>query len=124
MRVHNVKSWPHQFGAIIEGRKTAELRKNDRGYQVGDRLLLREWDPFRNLYTGRSAKAEITHKLDKDNVCAVSREALLPEYAILSIKLVFSRGCATPECPNDPGGNIWDDYTYCDECHERINGRL
>lgn len=119
MKVHIVKSWPHQFRAILDERKTAELRKNDRNYKVGDCLLLREWNPSRQLYTGRSAKVEITHKLDKDNVCAVSREALLPEYAILSIKLVFSRGCATPKCSNDPGGNIWDDYKYCDECHEK-----
>lgn len=42
---HCLKTWPEQFQAVVEGRKTAEMREDDRGYQVGDELLLREWLP-------------------------------------------------------------------------------
>jgi hypothetical protein len=43
MTVHELKSWPEFFSAIETGEKTFELRRNDRNYQVGDVLVLREW---------------------------------------------------------------------------------
>lgn len=36
--------WPEQYAALRSGLKTCEFRKNDRDFQVGDVLLLREWD--------------------------------------------------------------------------------
>jgi hypothetical protein len=45
MITHELKCWPDFFDAIASGRKPFEVRKNDRGYQAGDRLILRKWDP-------------------------------------------------------------------------------
>lgn len=42
-RVHELKILPQFFNSVIRGDKRAELRKNDRDYQVGDALMLREW---------------------------------------------------------------------------------
>jgi hypothetical protein len=61
---HEVKCWPEFFSAILEGRKTFEIRVDDRGYQVGDYLLEREFDPtdYKNGgrgYTGQSLKVQI-----------------------------------------------------------------
>lgn len=50
---HELKTWPEYFQAVWDGNKTFELRKNDRDYQVGNRLILREWCPKLNDYTGR-----------------------------------------------------------------------
>ena len=36
MKLHELKIKDEYFNAIIEGKKTFELRKNDRDYQVGD----------------------------------------------------------------------------------------
>ena len=36
MKLHNLKIKEEYFEAILQGRKTFELRKNDRDYQVGD----------------------------------------------------------------------------------------
>lgn len=44
-RVIDLKTWPEPFAAIRAGLKPWELRKNDRDYQVGDVLRLREWLP-------------------------------------------------------------------------------
>ena len=85
---HMVKSWPHQFIAVKAGMKVAELRKNDRDYVVGDHMVLNEYDPTTEKYSGRTVEVEITHKLDKNNVCAVSKMALSDDYAILSVKLL------------------------------------
>jgi hypothetical protein len=42
MTTHELKCWPEMFDAVAEGRKTFDVRKNDRGYQTGDRLVLRK----------------------------------------------------------------------------------
>ena len=44
---HRVKSWPENFSAVVAGRKTFEIRRDDRSppYQCGDLILLQEWVP-------------------------------------------------------------------------------
>lgn len=42
---HELKCHPEYFGRICRGQKTFEIRKNDRDFQVGDILVLREYDP-------------------------------------------------------------------------------
>jgi len=61
MTVHELKSWPEFFEAVWRGEKTAELRKNDRGFKVGDVLRLREWEPNTQMYSGREVRREVTH---------------------------------------------------------------
>ena len=45
MTAHDLKCWPGPFRALLEGVKKFEIREDDRGYQVGDILVLREWLP-------------------------------------------------------------------------------
>jgi hypothetical protein len=47
MRFHYIKTWPVFFKAILSGRKTFEIRWDDRKYEEGDVLVLLEWDPER-----------------------------------------------------------------------------
>lgn len=42
---HELKVIPPYFDALVSGSKTFEVRKNDRAYQRGDVLILREWHP-------------------------------------------------------------------------------
>ena len=42
---HELKLHPRYFNRVADGTKPFEIRKNDRDYQVGDRLILREYDP-------------------------------------------------------------------------------
>lgn len=55
MKVHELKTWPEPFQSIEDGRKTHEVRLDDRGFCVGDVLHLREYDPGVQRYTGREA---------------------------------------------------------------------
>lgn len=47
MTVHEVKCDPHMFARLLDGSKTFEVRKDDRGYQTGDELVIREHDSER-----------------------------------------------------------------------------
>lgn len=42
---HTLKIWPQFFSRVLDGTKTFEVRNNDRGYQAGDTVELREWNP-------------------------------------------------------------------------------
>ncbi len=57
------KIWPEYFSAILEGKKTFELRLNDFAIEAGDTLLLREWDPATQKYTGREIEKEVGYVL-------------------------------------------------------------
>lgn len=50
-RFHALKTWPSFFDAVMDGSKTFEVRKNDRGYCPGDIILLQRFDPQTGTYT-------------------------------------------------------------------------
>lgn len=80
MSVHELKTWPEYFVPITEGRKNFEYRKNDRGFEVGDILLLREYEPDgMGRYTGRFVERHVTF------VLLGPLMGVPPGYAILSI---------------------------------------
>lgn len=58
---HPLKCWPEFFQAIVERKKTFEVRKNDRDFKVGDTLRLYEYDPKSKTYTGRVHTVEVTY---------------------------------------------------------------
>lgn len=49
-KTHELKITPKYFEDVARRSKRFEVRKNDRGFQILDRLLLREWDGEK--YTG------------------------------------------------------------------------
>lgn len=85
---HELKSWTMFYKDIITGDRTSDIRYNgDRRFKVGDFLLLKEWDPVANVYTGREHTVKITYiQTNKSNPCAISHLALHDDYVVLSIK--------------------------------------
>ena len=79
---HRIKTHPAPFEMVISGEKPFEIRKDDRGYSVGDTLTLCEYDPNASLFTGREHVVVVT--------CAIQAKAWIPgadpEYVILGIK--------------------------------------
>ena len=66
-KIHCLKTWPVYYQAIVEPdvlkRKTVEVRKDDRDYQVGDCLILQEYDPDKERTTGETTTRVVTHIL-------------------------------------------------------------
>lgn len=60
---HELTLWPACFAAVKAGSKPFDVRENDRNFQVGDQLLLREFDPDRQEYTGRSLVRWVSYLL-------------------------------------------------------------
>lgn len=57
---YDLKTWPSAFAAVRAGLKAWELRLDDRGYEVGDNLILREWDNHAETYTGEIERRTVT----------------------------------------------------------------
>lgn len=86
MQTHDLKTWPSFFADIMSGAKTFELRRDDRGFAVGDILHLREWDPKTEHYSGQSTYVKVAHLLHHDPVagCAATF-GLRDGFVIMSI---------------------------------------
>ena len=58
---HFLKTLPVYFNRTWELEKQFEIRKNDRGFQNGDKITLSEWDGEK--YTGRRIETTIKYIL-------------------------------------------------------------
>lgn len=61
-KTHIIRLAAMYFDDVASGKKSFELRKNDRGYKEGDVLELMEFKDGRN--TGREIKADIIYMLE------------------------------------------------------------
>ncbi len=75
---HELKTRPRQFCAVLSGHKKYEIRVNDRNFQEGDELMLLEWDPKTQQYTGRHILTVVTYMTRggewriPENLCVMS----------------------------------------------------
>lgn len=84
MKTHNKKLIQPYFDDVWNGNKTFEIRKNDCDYQVGDILILCEFDEKTSRYTGAWLVVKIVYKIE-------DFAGIENGYCILGIK-VLERG--------------------------------
>jgi len=77
LRIPSVKLCLEVYAEIIKGKKSYEVRKNDRDYIAGDCIALNEYD--RGEYTGRFVLAHII-SVEEYPQC------LAPDYIILQLE--------------------------------------
>lgn len=58
---HELKILPEYYEPVAIYQKQFEIRKNDRNYKVGDRLVLKEWDGEK--FTGREVVRYVNYIL-------------------------------------------------------------
>ena len=61
VKEHELKTHSLFFWSVFEGVKTFEIRKDDRGFAIGDHLKLREWHPLTDAYTGAAITVRVTY---------------------------------------------------------------
>lgn len=79
---HELKIWPEYFTPVWMGSQSVQVRINDRDFKACDGLLLREYNPIGEKYTGAMLKRVITH-------VGIGMTGVQPDYAVLSIRPVF-----------------------------------
>lgn len=104
-RCHDLKCWP-EFYLPVEGeRKAFEVRKNDRDFRVGDLLLLREWSPAMEAYTGDCCVREVGYVLEGRD--AGGAGGIEPGYCVMSLERTSEVSAARLVGPL-----IYEDFVY------------
>lgn len=81
---HDLKLVQPFFNDVLTGKKKFEIRKNDRDFKIGDELILKEYIPETESYTGEVLQMVITYILDDKNYCKAG-------YVILGIESIWDR---------------------------------
>ena len=88
MTVHRLKIYPDYYYDICSGKKTAEIRLDDRDYNVGDTLYLCPWTAATGYTDDPFVCVRITHILKSTDFPGLS-----PGFSLLSFHVfAFDRG--------------------------------
>lgn len=80
------KVWPEYFQLILNGKKKIELRLADFNIDEGDVLVLEEYDPETNTYTGRRIK-KVAKSIIKFNPTRMHRVEDIKKYGFYIIEI-------------------------------------
>lgn len=94
-RTHHLKTWPEYFEQVLSGRKPFEHRLNDRDFQVGDELVLQEFDPRTRTLTGREITRRVTCVLPGDDRFGITRDFVCMGMAPIAERLYPEAGTLT-----------------------------
>lgn len=104
MRIHELKILDHFFEDVVSGKKTFEVRRNDRDFHAGDLLALNEIKSPEDAscckhpeYTGRSCVVKVNYILDAPHL-------LQHDYVVLGI-----RPCRVGPAYGTPGRMFGDE---------------
>lgn len=88
-RTHELKIAPRYFRLIQDGLKTAEFRRADRDFQVGDELLLREFNAVNKPYASYTGNAIYCLVTDITKINEVYSELKqLPAFVMISFSII------------------------------------
>ena len=95
-KTHELKILPQYYKEVANGTKTFEIRKNDRNFQQGDTVILKEYDKSTNEYTGNELSFSIgfvTEFGQVDNYVVFSIQPLKQEvYTVTKSTIDFFGG--------------------------------
>lgn len=93
-QTHELKCWPEHFERVRVGAKRFELRREDRGFSPDDTLMLCEFDPATQRYSGRRLTVQVLSVLDV-------HEGLRPGFVVLALGNVCSTWRIPQSAAND-----------------------
>jgi len=74
MKIHELKIWPEYFQAKLDGVRPWEYRLNDRGFEIGDVLRLREYSQGTG-YTGRAMMVDVEYIYKVDDALVIMSDS-------------------------------------------------
>jgi ASC-1-like (ASCH) protein len=80
------KCWPEYFQLILNGKKNVEVRLADFELKEGDVLIMEEFDPETNTYTGRKIKKK-AQSIIKFNPTRMHRPEEIKKFGFYIIEL-------------------------------------
>jgi hypothetical protein len=69
MNIHELKTWTIYFDLVLSNKKQFEIRFNDRDFQEGDLLVLRDFNPGTQKYTNRVIAKKVKYVLNDSIFC-------------------------------------------------------
>lgn len=84
---HHLKTWPDYFDAIARGEKNFEVRRDDRGFQRGDYLILFRTEIERRHIIDRDSHGAPKHTLKKQitYVLTGGQFGIEPGYVVMGL---------------------------------------
>jgi hypothetical protein len=89
--IHHLKSHPSFFAQTLDGSKTFEVRRDDRGYRVDDKIVVHEWDPqignprVADGYSGRTLQGTITCVVRGTDLAPLGIDLLGDDFVVLGV---------------------------------------
>lgn len=63
--IHKLKCWEPYYDAIVAGDKQFDVRRDDRGFQKGDLVLLEKYDGKKHRYVCPAGKMARPYAIEK-----------------------------------------------------------
>ncbi|MBI2096581.1 MAG: DUF3850 domain-containing protein [Candidatus Sungbacteria bacterium] len=86
MKIVEKKIWPKFFKLVQSRKKNVETRLADFKISPGDVLVLREWDPKKKRYTGRSLRRTV-RGVNRTYAHVIYPPAKIKKYGLMTIEL-------------------------------------
>jgi uncharacterized protein YqfB (UPF0267 family) len=103
-KYHYLKTWPVFYADVECGAKTFEIRKNDRNFQVGDILCLREYEPKTKKYSGEFLLVSVDYTIHLNGLPDIPDGFIGMSISLLSES--ESDVCTCQKISQTPGGNF------------------
>ncbi len=84
MKIHELKCHTEYFMKVVTSQKKFEIRKNDRNFEVGDVLHLKNYDPKNETYLFGHCLAEVDYIFEGQGFGVTSG------YCVMSITVLKS----------------------------------
>lgn len=83
---HTLKTWETYWDAVASGKKTFEVRRNDRGFQTGDILVLRRTDKLGFFNPTADGVKDITFRISY--LLQGGQFGIEPQFCVLGLEPV------------------------------------
>jgi len=91
---HVLKAHPLPFHDLEIGFLDFTIRHNDRDFQIGDRLVIREWNPQAREFTGAEVVRYVKFLVGRNTYDGVSDHLLQTDVVVLGLSPLRPQRCA------------------------------